>query len=303
MKSAKLSSDSVMQQGKTIPTQETGQVEMPEKLPLRATRMNIKTIWGKSFTPEPQKITGRASSDLQPPQRTVKNKRGEKADIMRAMSQFVAGISIETGHNKNAGASQLKSFPERIESLVSLHGLSYYELAKEMGVTRTTVHAVRKGKREATRKFILKLETAEQRLGASRLAAVGKHSESMLVFAANSTPPVEELMAAPDELSVRIKGTTANPNPEPVTITLRPPPMMLGIRAIIEAHTQNKCNELLRICLPSEVATNEWIENMSPTSYIWALQKSIILILGREWKQELTRILSEAEAQRPNKPN
>ena len=104
--------------------------------------------------------------------------------------------------------------PNRIEALVTRHGISYYDLAKQMGVTRTTVHAVKNKQRPASKKFLVKLAGAEKRI-------------------------------------------------------------------------------------PAEFASNEWIENMSPTSYLWALQKSVILILGPNWKLELTRILANAEAQKP----
>ena len=271
---------------------------MAEKLQTRAIEAEIKTVWSASITPEPKKITADASSHLPAIVRRAKTNRRKKAAILMQVSKFDTGDSIVPGLRKSAGTGQLKTVPERIEGLVSAYGLSYYELAKEMGVTRTTVHAVRKGERQASRKFILQLETAEQRLGTSALAALGQPSESMLVFAANSTPPAEEFMAAENELHVRPKGTTANPNPEPVSVAFRPPPLSHGIRAIIAAHTQNKCNELLQTCLPSDIATNEWIENMSPTSYIWGLKKAIIMILGPQWTLELTRILSDAEAQK-----
>jgi hypothetical protein len=258
-----------------------------------------------SPAPNAEKITKRNISCL--PKSGDRRKVGpeKKGTKMRGMSHFNPGTS-ETGPKKaieailkGASAGLAKTIPERIESIATTYGLSYYQIAQEMGVTRTTVHAVRKHNREATRKFILKLEAAEKRLESSALAAAGKTSDSLLIFAINSSPPAEEMFVAPDEVLVSQKGTIANPNPDAAMIKLTPPSIGQGIKAIIAAHIESKNNELLALCLPAEFASNEWIENMSPSSYLWALQKSVILILGPNWKLELTRILANAQAQNP----
>jgi hypothetical protein len=67
------------------------------------------------------------------------------------------------------------TIPERIEGLCTRAGISYYQLAKEMGVTRTTVHEVRKGHRPPTKKFMARLDLAERRIETSR------HGEGFLV--------------------------------------------------------------------------------------------------------------------------
>lgn len=100
---------------------------------------------------------------------------------------------------------------------------------------------------------------------------------------------------------MRPKGTVANPDPDAITVRQAPTPLNQGIHVIVAAHTQDKCNELLQTCLPAELASNEWIERMSPTSYLWALKKATALISDPDLKQELTRILAEAEIQKPRK--
>ena len=211
------------------------------------------------------------------------------------LTAFQAPLSSASEHN----ITHQNEVAGRIEAIVVKYGLSYFELAKEMGVTRTTVHDIRKGNRPATRKFILKLELAEKRLQASQLAALGEPNESMIVFAANSQYPPAELFVAPDEIWVQAKATTTDPNPATFTVKLTPPPLIQGMQAIVSAHTKNKYNELLAACLPKEFASKEKIEQMSSTSYLWALKKIIVLILGANWKDELTQLLAKAEPPRP----
>ena len=48
---------------------------------------------------------------------------------------------------ENSTQGPSNGIPEQIEGLVSEHRISYYELAKMMGVSRNSLHRVRKGKR------------------------------------------------------------------------------------------------------------------------------------------------------------
>ena len=195
-------------------------------------------------------------------------------------------------------AEEQAQAPNRIEALVTRHGISYYDLAKQMGVTRTTVHAVKNRQRPASKKFLVKLAGAEKRIDAT---AVGqkpttKTEQSLLEFAVNTLMPVEEMLVEPDVILVTPKSTDTVPKPEPIKIELHNPGLSTAIKAIIQAHTDNKCNELLKLCLPKEYANDNWIEQMSPSSYLWAIKKSVIICLGKEeWKTELARLIARTQ--------
>lgn len=188
--------------------------------------------------------------------------------------------------------------PNRIEALVSRHGISYYDLAKQMGVTRTTVHAVKNKHRPASKKFLIKLAGAEKRIEATAVGQepITKTEQSLLLFAVNTLMPAEEILMDPDAILVTPKSTDTVPNPEPIKIILHNPGLSTAIKAIIQAHTDDKCNELLKLCLPKEYANDNWIENMSPSSYLWAIKKSVIICLGKEeWKTELARLIAKTQ--------
>jgi DNA-binding XRE family transcriptional regulator len=282
MNSTELHSKTDIRQGESTRTSEKAQAKKNRKIAF------VTFPAGSPITnwPAEQHVT---NPDLPNRPDDAKLKQGENADNMNFVSKFVTAAP-QFSHPENDDVI------DRIEQIEQRFKLNHSEVAKEIGISRGTVHAILKG-RKGTPKLIRKLEAAEKRLEASTLQPTVS-IQSMLVFAMNSAFP-EETPTAPNQVFVRPKGGDGNTYPDGTIITLTAPPVIKGIGAIVRAHAEDRCNDLIKSCLPQEFANDQWIENMSPTSYLWALQKSVILILGPNWKLELTRILANAEAQKP----
>ena len=280
MKSTELHSDSVIQQGESIPTAKIGQVKKNKK-------SGIVTFPASSPLTDWTAKHKKSSSGLPTEPDGAKLKPDENAGKMNFVSNFATDPSYfplpESG-----------VVIERIEQLETRYKLNHTEIAKEIGISRGTVHAVLKG-RAPTQKLVRKLDAAEKRLEASTLQTPSTN-KSMLVFAMNRAIP-EEVQTGPNQVFVRPKGTDGNTYPDGTIINLTSPPLIKGIGGIVRAHTEDRCNDLIKICLPKELADDKWIENMSPTSYLSALKKAVILILGPTWKAEFAKIIADTEAQ------
>ena len=194
--------------------------------------------------------------------------------------------------------------PARIEALIDRTGLSYYDLAKAMGVTRTTVHDVRKGQRKASKKFIAKFDLAEKRLEAARLGdgILTRKGETLLLFALRTPTPPEERLNPLDILKVRPMATESDPEPQSMEIKLVKPPRAQGMAAIVKALMHEKCDDLIIACLEGEYASQNFIESVSPSSYITAIKKCVQLILGPEWQKEL-QVMAQTGEQRRKRPS
>ena len=214
-------------------------------------------------------------------------KEGTDADKMNIVSSFKLAESPITLPETDGVIGRIKQLEERYK-------LNHTELAKEIGISRSSVHATLKG-RTPTQKLIKKLVAAEKRLEASTLQTQIQ-SQTMLVFAMKSLIP-DDVATGPNQAFARPKGVDGNTYPEGTIINLTQPPLIKGIEAIVRAHTDGRYNDLIKCCLPKELANNEWIENLSPTSYLGLLRKAVILILGPAWKIEFARLVTETEAQ------
>jgi DNA-binding XRE family transcriptional regulator len=195
MKSTELHSDSVIQQGESIPTTKIGQVKKNKK-------SGIVTFPASSPLTDWTAKHKKSSSGLPTEPDGAKLKPDENAGKMNFVSNFATDPSYfplpESG-----------VVIERIEQLETRYKLNHTEIAKEIGISRGTVHAVLKG-RAPTQKLVRKLDAAEKRLEASTLQTPSTN-KSMLVFAMNRAIP-EEVQTGPNQVFVRPKGTDGNTN-------------------------------------------------------------------------------------------
>jgi transcriptional regulator with XRE-family HTH domain len=190
-----------------------------------------------------------------------------------------------------------KPMPERIEGLIMRTGISYYDLAKAMGVARSTVHDMRKGLRPPSKKFAAKFNLAEERFEAARRGegVFTRNGETLLLFALNTEPAPENLLSSPDTMEARKMGTDSEPEPAPIQIRFIKPSRAEGTALIIKALTHNKCDELIMGCLSSEYANQNFVENLDQASYLTAMRKCVQLILGRDWAKNLQALIQEVE--------
>jgi hypothetical protein len=194
----------------------------------------------------------------------------------------------------------VENVPKTLEEFVSLHKIGYAELAAAMGVSRMTLHVVRKRERQATAKFLARFERARRRIEMGQLAASARFSwkDNLLIFAANAEMPLEGEELGPNELLVRFRGDEPGENLRNVKIKLTRPRLGIGVKVIRTALVENDCDDLLRACLPAPYQATEWIERMNVPSYLHAIKKCVSIILGPGWETDLASIVRETEKQR-----
>ena len=223
---------------------------------------------------------------------------------MDQLSRFVTGR--ETGHEKQGVWTPVrneapKTMPERIEALINRTSLNYSDLAIAMGVTRTTVHDVRKGQRQPTKKFIAKFDLAEKQIEEARRGETGvltRRGESLITFAMSVGTIEDDLMNPPEFVCVNQLPTEAVPEPDGIPILLERPTKARGIGGLIQALTHEKCDEFILIFLPERSKSQQFIESLTPQSYLKLLKRCGGLILGPKATKQLQMLADEVESRR-----
>ena len=296
MKITELHSDYVGQQNKTTPPPKIAQEKSNSIGHYKPSKPKLK--WSK--TVKTDKIgQARPKSGLQIHPKRKKSKGKQKTAMIKSM--FTQWPTREINYPSEKPVVQpAKSMQERIEALIARSGLSYYDLAKTMGVTRSTVHDIRHGKREASKKFIAKFDLAEKRIDAARHGdgILTRKGEALLVYAITAPPSAGETDSPTDTIHVTVSPTDTEPNPEPIELKLTKPPIGIRLAAIIRALTHEKCDDLLLLCLDKDHNTQAFIEKLSPNSFLYAIRKVVQLCLGLDWKKELQMLVEDAEKRR-----
>jgi transcriptional regulator with XRE-family HTH domain len=238
---------------------------------------------------------------------TKSNRRREFTRVKTTISAFLTGepaqASEVTTLIKKAQMYEVieprmpETMPERIESLIERTGCSYYEIAKAMGVARSTVHDVRKGLRPATKKFMAKFTLAEARMGAAKSEAgiLTPMDETVLLFALDAPISSANILSAPNTLEVKTEPTVTEPDPKPITINLNKPDRDRGLALVIRALTRNECNALVIGCLEEQYATQTFVEKLDQPSYLMTIKCCVRLILGLDWEKNLRWLAEDIE--------
>ena len=251
------------------------------------------------------------SDEMPPKGRRNRLRKGKKGAKSEDVMTFDANKSMFTGWKepetlpirrpaKTAVGATETPMPLRIERLLARTGLNCNDLAKYMGITRTTVHKVRKGTHPATRKFTAKFNMAEQRIAAASAGdgILTRKGEALLALAVATPTPLEDILVASDAIQLRLMPTEAKNQPAVVEVKMVRPGKGEGIAAVTMALTQNKNDELLLTCFDKEHASLDFISKISPNNYLWALKKCVQLILGPAWKEELQELVHNIEHRR-----
>ena len=186
--------------------------------------------------------------------------------------------------------------PQQIDDLVTRYNVTYARLATIMGVSRMSLHSVRKNTRIPSLKFIAKFEAARRRLeiGKLNLPAPDAPEERLLILAVKADFPREYNTLGLDEVLAKLR----DGHGAPIIIKLKQPSIATGLQLIHQALLQNNCTDLLKACLPLPYDCDEWIERLSGPSYLYAVKKCVALMLGSEWEKDLTMLIQAIEKQR-----
>lgn len=170
---------------------------------------------------------------------------------------------------------------ERLALLRHATGLSSGDLAREIGVGRTTLHVVCMGKQKPTRKFELKLEVAERKLlpRPNELAKYHSNDELIRVLTAFKQPIGEPPLA---HLSYRHPGEN-----QPLEIPLISPRTADGTALVVRGILEQDWEPLILQCMPTEYATSEFIDKLDPQGFLSVLKSCLELVMGPLWPQKL----------------
>jgi hypothetical protein len=174
---------------------------------------------------------------------------------------------------------------DRIEALHRSTGLSFGELAKRIGVSRTCLHVVRRGQQEPTRKFELRFEAAERALLPKHQAAGRAPANDALVRKALEVFK-QAIVISEATPCARITYKRAGEN-QPFEIPLIPLSAAEGTGLVLQGLVTKDWQPLLKASLPSEYASEEFIDKLDPHGYLSLLQACLAMVMGTDWPEKM----------------
>ncbi len=188
--------------------------------------------------------------------------------------------------NTHPNTTTTVDITHRIEELRRRTGLTYTELAQEIGIGRTTLHKMRKGE-NISQKLTGRLTDAEERYQTQ------SHTENPFP----KTPAFLQLLtflsepALEEQWPIRLTPTYRCPKPEfPNEIEIEPPPIGHAINWVLHAIATDDYEPLVIRCLPKKYATKRFVNNLTAVCYINLTQACLRSIFGKNWRDEINAL-------------
>lgn len=198
--------------------------------------------------------------------------------------------------NPNIGEMQndKTELADRIKHLRAVSGLTYEEIAEELGISRTTLHFIRNGTQAPAERVLRLLEAMEQCRGRLQkpLERTGTNILS-LVLAPQTAPSaitVTSEQLTTGHIDVPVNYITDAGGAPAHTITLHRPSTMDGIRTFMSAVVNQTFEDIIFLCMDGTQRGQEALNALTPTSIINLLEVGLQLIFGRDWRTQADQI-------------
>lgn len=179
---------------------------------------------------------------------------------------------------------------QRLHRLRESAGLTYNEIAEQLGISRSTLHLIRRGSYTPTERVLERLKTLEQFGGRLPAPATGS-AVNLLALLLNPvgassqfTLSREQLDAGTAEVPLTYAGTP--PADYPTTLTLRRLETVAGLTAFIQAVVNQAYDRFIIACLPENPTNRHVLGRITPKSLLDLLAAALQLTFGAAWKQQ-----------------
>lgn len=188
-------------------------------------------------------------------------------------------------------------FCRRTDALAATTGLNLGEISRRLGISRSTFHYMRAGR------------WAPNQEVADRLAHMEAHQGEPPPEAAPSTDTLDLLVRLPGaglkagqkgkSVTVPLSYRSAEPN-LPTEVDLQ-----LGLSRIedaipfISAIVNGEHRNIVLSALPEPLATNDFVEKLTPTAFLALLEGTLLLIFGHAWRTEVKKLILPTNNDQP----
>lgn len=180
-----------------------------------------------------------------------------------------------------------KEFIERLERLKIANRATWAEAAKLVGISRAMVGFIRQGKYPVSESVAMALVRAEREAGLNPRAR--EIIESISAEARKRKPTItpKDIERGFLELEVDyLAGVPPREHPR-TTITLRRPDARKSAKLLADILVDESPHSVLLECLPVELATEAFLNKLTPFAYDALVETALALVFGLELQKRI----------------
>jgi transcriptional regulator with XRE-family HTH domain len=182
----------------------------------------------------------------------------------------------------------------RFDRLRLFKGWTIERAAKELGMSRTMIHWIKKARYDVTQKNLTKLAKAEVEAGLiedATSARTTKAKPGELKVAIASAAESARLPITPEDLDRGVVDfpllyRRGDPPPGlPPRLKIRAPSADAAAKIIAAIRLEEDFRPLFRACLEEKYTTPSFLDMLSPFSYEALREACLTMALGRNWRR------------------
>ncbi len=183
----------------------------------------------------------------------------------------------------------------RIERLRVQTGGTWAEVGQMLGISRTTLHLIRKGAEEPNERTLLLLEQAEINAGLRKPPGDKKGILRLLEVVPANRIQIEHSDHDARVVEVEVefrRGST----PEGLTnkIPVKAPDASIAANLLVDLLTEEDYEGFVRNCLPPQYASKDFLNKLEPASFLRLLDAAVTMSLGANWRERVRAIAEES---------
>jgi transcriptional regulator with XRE-family HTH domain len=194
---------------------------------------------------------------------------------------------------------QNQEFIRRFDKLRLFKNWTIAEAAQALGLSRTMIHWLKKGRYEVTEKNWMKLHKAEVETGfaqASESAPPIKEHTSGIRSAVDSAAQHAKIHISPEDIDRGVVDLPLiyrrgePPAGFPARLKIRTPDVNAAAKIVTAIRADEDFTPLFKACLEEKYAEPKFLDLLSPFTYESLREVCLTMTLGRNWKKVVPEI-------------
>jgi transcriptional regulator with XRE-family HTH domain len=194
---------------------------------------------------------------------------------------------------------QNQEFIRRFDRLRLFKNWTIAEAAKALGLSRTMIHWIKKGRYEVTQKNWMKLHKAEVEAGfaeSSESASAMKEHASGIKTAVDSAAEHAKIRISPEDIDrgvvelPLIYRRGEPPTGFPARLKVRTPNANVAAKIVTAVRLDDDFTPLFKACLEEKYTEPKFLDLLSPFTYESLREACLTMTLGRNWKKLVPEI-------------
>ena len=194
-----------------------------------------------------------------------------------------------------AKSEQKSAFLNRIEYLRSAANMTWAEVAAALGISRTQLHLLRKGESELNQRVLLRLEQAEVTAG---LRKASRDKQGILRLLESSPFTRQEITESDHDaglVEVPVEYRRGSPPAGmPEKVPVKAPDTSIAANLLVDLLLDEDFESYLGHCLPPQFTSKEFLNRLTPASFLQVLDAAMEMSLGANWRARFSTLSQKA---------